>query len=404
MATTIQTVLRKDRVTSKGDAPIYFRITKNRRSTNIFSGYRVEEKYWDDVKKKVKPSHPNSTRINNMLKKKEASYMDGLMNAESQDMATSLRIIKDKLRGVNHTDFFQVAKTITQGYKSKGQVGSYDKARSIVKKLREYHGRDALLFTDMDVVFVKQYEKYLIEKKSNKPNTVHKDMKFIRQVFLTAIREGALEQKHNPFGHIILTTVKTSREYLLQNEVDALANLPLDDNKTLQKHRDMFVFSCYACGLRISDVLLLKWQNVRGGRLNITIQKTGGQFSQYIPVAALEIINKYKNNNLQPGDFIFSELPTDIDFKNPVAVDIAISGATGRINKNLKVIASKAGIDKHISFHVSRHSFATNALRKGIPLEQVQKLMGHSNIRETQIYAQIVDIDLDKSMKLFDHR
>lgn len=404
MATTIQIVLRKDKVNLKGDMPIYFRITKNRRSTNIFSGYRIKEKHWDKERRKVKLSHPNSVKINSLLAKKEAAFMDNLMDVESVDLTASLRIIKDKLNGVNHTDFYQVADVIAQGYKLRGQIGSYDKARSIVKKLRDYTGKTKLLLTDMDVVFIKQYEKYLVETKKNSPNTIHKDLKFIRQIFLTAIREGAIEQKHNPFGRIRLTMVKTSREYLLQNEIDVLLALPLEDNLLLQKHRDMFVFSCYACGLRISDVLLMKWQHVNDNRLNITIQKTGTQFSQYIPKPAVEIINKYKKSTIQPTDFIFSALPADINLKNPAAVDSAISGATAKINKSLKVIASKAGISKHLSFHVSRHSFATNALRKGIPLEQVQKLMGHSNIRETQIYAKIVDIDLDESMKLFDHR
>lgn len=402
MATTIQIVLRKDKLTKKGEAPLYFRIIKNRRSTHIFTGFRIMEKDWDDVRKKVKTTHPNSARLNNLLKKKEAAFMDGLMEAEADDLTSSLRVIKNKLNGINHADLFQVADTIIHSYKTHGQISSYDKAKTIIKKLRDYHGRNTLLFTDVDVQYIKKYSEYLVSKKGNAPNTVHKDLKFIRQVFLTALREGTIEQKNNPFGRIRLKTVKTTREYLLQDEIDAMFKLDLSVDPVLEKHRDMFVFSCYACGLRISDVLLLQCQNITGNRMNITIQKTGAQMSLYLPLKAMQIVNKYRKTESQPASYVFGCINPDTVRNDPTAIDRAISGATAAINRSLKLIAGMAGIQKHLTFHVSRHSFATNALRKGIPLEHVQKLLGHANIRETQIYAKIVSADLDQSMFKFD--
>ncbi len=82
-------------------------------------------------------------------------------------------------------------------------------------------------------------------------------------------------------------------------------------------------------------------------------------------------------------------------------MDTAISRATAYINKNLKFLATKAEIDKHISFHTSRHTWATRALGKGISIDKVSKIMGHAAIKETQVYAKIVSSELDKAMDVF---
>jgi integrase/recombinase XerD len=94
-------------------------------------------------------------------------------------------------------------------------------------------------------------------------------------------------------------------------------------------------------------------------------------------------------------------LKKGIAFSNPRELLNAISSATTYTNKDLKKIVKLAGIHKHISFHTSRHTFATRALRKGIGIEYVSKLLGHAAIRETQAYAKIVNEELDKAMEKF---
>ncbi len=96
-------------------------------------------------------------------------------------------------------------------------------------------------------------------------------------------------------------------------------------------------------------------------------------------------------------------LPKELDMNNPRLVDNEISSATAYINKNLKIIAGKVGIEKPLSFHISRHTWATRALRKGISIDKVSKIMGHAAIRETQIYAKIVNEELDKAMDVFNN-
>ena len=97
----------------------------------------------------------------------------------------------------------------------------------------------------------------------------------------------------------------------------------------------------------------------------------------------------------------FPFLSNTTDYSNPNVLFKALSSNTAFVNKNLKTIASKAEIKKAISFHSSRHSFATRALQKGMRIEYVSKLLGHSTIKTTQIYTKIVNSDLDKAMEIF---
>jgi integrase len=163
----------------------------------------------------------------------------------------------------------------------------------------------------------------------------------------------------------------------------------------------MFVFASYTGGLRVSDILQLKWKNLDKTNINFTIRKTGSQISIRVPDKAMAIINKYKPVKLNPEHYIFPMLENGLNENDLRLMDKEISGATAYINKNLKAIAEGAELGKHVSFHISRHTFATRALRKGISIDKVSKLMGHSAIRETQVYAKIVNEELDKAMEVF---
>ena len=94
-------------------------------------------------------------------------------------------------------------------------------------------------------------------------------------------------------------------------------------------------------------------------------------------------------------------LDNNLDYNDPRTSYNEISSATAYINKNLKTIAEKAEIEKHLSFHISRHTWATRALKKGISIDKVSKILGHAQLRETQIYAKIVNEELDKAMDVF---
>lgn len=400
MTTSIQIVLRKDKINKKGEAALYMRFIKNRRSTNIYTGIRIADKYWDERRKMVKSSHPNSERLNNNLKKLEIEYRDRVLNAEGNDLSISIKDIKGSITGRNSPDFFEIGQGIVDYYLATNRIGSHAKAMSILKKVSVYAKTTKLFLHEMDYQFIKKYDRYLKEVLKNKINTAHKDMRFIRQIFHVAVKEGLIEVKDNPFTKFKLHLEKTSRVFMTLDEVEKMAAFPLVNAKEALC-RDMFVFACYT-GLRVSDVLLLQHRNIVGNRLLFTIRKTSTQVGIHLPSPALRVLETYHIDGQQDGGFVFPLLRGNLQLSNPIELDKAVSNATAKVNRHLKTIAASIGLLKHVSFHVSRHSFATNALRLGIRLEHVQKLLGHANIKETQLYAKIVDEDLDEAMKSFD--
>jgi site-specific recombinase XerD len=198
-----------------------------------------------------------------------------------------------------------------------------------------------------------------------------------------------------------MKTEKTQREYLTEEELEAFNNVETDLGTRMDLHKDMFVFSAYAAGLRVSDMLQLQWKNFDGTSINFTIKKTGNQLSIKIPNKGLAILEKYKLANSKSNDYIFNMLPPNTFLLSAKEIDDAISSANAYINKNIKLIAKKADIEKNISFHIARHTWATRALRKGISIDKVSKLMGHAAIKETQVYAKIINSELDKAMDAF---
>lgn len=120
-----------------------------------------------------------------------------------------------------------------------------------------------------------------------------------------------------------------------------------------------------------------------------------------LPSKAIDIFNKYKTDASSKEDFIFPVLSNQIDYSDREFLHRALSSATAYTNKDLKSIAKTLEINKKIHFHTSRHTFAVRSLSKGMRIEHLSKLMTHTSIKTTQIYAQIVNEDLDKAMSIF---
>lgn len=398
---SVAIVFRKDKLNKKNEAPIHFRIIKDRKSSYISAQVMLHVKHWDVIKNRVKKTYPNSARLNSLLLTKLNELQNGLFESETQTKSLSSHQLKDRLFGKRPSDFFAFAEDVIDQYIKSGKIGTYDRSRSTIAKLRGYQYAKQLTFLDITPVFLMKYERYLRDELKNSTNTIHKDMKFIRKIFNDAYRLDIIEHNQNPFLKYQLKLEKTQRMYLTEDELQLIEKCRLAANTRLALHRDMFVFASYAGGLRISDLLRLQLKNFDGSHIIFTTKKTGQQLSINLPQKALEIIKRYMPTNPSPNNFIFPILSKDLNLENPREVDRKVSGATAYINKNLKIIAKKAGIEKNVSFHVSRHTWATRAIAKDIPLEYVMKLMGHANMRETLIYARIMGKQLDKAMEAF---
>ncbi len=398
--TSVTIVYRKDKINAKNEAPIHFRIIKNRKASYIASGIMIPINQWDEKKNKVKSTYRNSARLNSYLLNKFTEVQDTVLQYETLSKSLTSKNLKDKVFGKKPYDFFAFADAVVAQYRKEGRIASFDKNRSIIEKLKAH--KPNLTFYDITADFLVKYEQHLREDHGNITNTVGKDMKFIRKVFNDAIKADIIGYENNPFRKYRIKHEKTQRDYLTEEELNRIEECNINPGTRLELSRDMFVFASYTGGIRVSDMLRLKWENFDGTYLHIVISKTGSQLSIKIPKKGLQIIGKYIRDGGTGEGFIFPMLRTTVSLNDPVELDAAVTSATTILNKNLKILAKKSGIQKRLSFHISRHSFAVMALRKGISIDKVSKLMAHAAIRETQVYAKIVSEELDKAMGVFD--
>ena len=398
---SVSIVFRKDKINKKGEAPIHFRIIKDRKVSYIASTISIPEDSWDSAKNKIKPKHQNSARLNSMLTNKFAELQDNVYEYETNNKSSTTKQLKENIFGKKPEDFFSFADEALAKYKSEGKISTFITHNSTITTLKDYVKVGHIMFQDITPDYLAKYERYLQTHQKLKINTIHKHLKFLRKLFNDALRLDKIEYQHNPFTKFKLRLEKTQRHFLSDEELLAVENVVTVPGEKMDLHKNMFIFAAYTGGLRVSDVLKLRWQNFDGCHINIAIHKTKTQLTIKLPNKSLEIINRYHSAETKPTDFIFPMIPNDTDLDNAQTSYSQISSATAYVNKNLKFIATKAGLDKPLSFHISRHTWATRALRKGISIDKVSKLMGHAQLRETQIYAKIINSELDKAMDIF---
>ena len=399
---SITLLLKDNKVDQNGDMPIYLRIIKGRKAKFISLGYKVNPKLWDEAKMRVKKGYPNSARMNAFLAAKIAEAEDVALSMETGKKQVSSRKIKEGIMGGEQVSIIKYLEAYAEELNSKSKVGTCRRVKAVTAKLKEFNKGADLSFDEMDYDYLKRYEKYLREEKKNAVNTIHANFKIFKKVFNDAIREDLIAANINPFLRYRSSLEKSKKEYLTEDEINAIDKLLLKENTVIFHHRNMYIFACYAGGIRISDLLQLKWENFDGTHINIVTQKTKDTLSIKLPQRALEMINHYEalHPDHESTHYIFPFLKNELEY-TPETLFNAISSNTAYVNKNLREIARLAGIEKKVSFHTSRHSFACRALRKGMRIEYVSRLLTHQSIKTTQIYAKIISEELDKAMDVF---
>lgn len=397
----ITILLKMNKVDKNGNAPIYLRIIKDRKVKFISLGYKIHPDLWDKTASKVRKSHPNSARINNFIAHKIADASDIALEMESSSNYVAPKKIKEAILGRSSVNFFEYAENYNKAFLEQNKIGTYNKTRGMLSKLEKYLGKRDFTFDDITIHFLKSYETYMRNDLENAINTIHSNLRMIRRIINLAVEDELFPFEKNPFLRYKLKLEKTDKVFLTEKELKAIEDLSLVENSMMEHHRNMYVFACYVGGLRISDLLQLRWANFDGKHINITMQKTKEPISIQVPNKGLEILKRYKTEESEPQHFIFPLLDNKLDYSDASFLHQSISSKTAYTNTDLKDIAEAAKIKKHIHFHTSRHTWATRALRKGMRIEYASKLMGHASIKTTQIYAKIVNKDLDDAMEVF---
>ena len=236
-------------------------------------------------------------------------------------------------------------------------------------------------FRQLDYSFIENYDYYLRVDCRMMPNTVLHRMICLRRMVKIAINKGIINR--DPFVGYTAERPKLIQRYVPVDELNKLIETTLK-NSALEVTRDMFVFSCFT-GLSFIDLYNLTNQQIVKTDdgllwLNIARQKTGSTSKIPLLDGALELIEKYKGT--ASGDKVF-----------PVK-------SCRLMNRQLKIIAQQCGIERRLTFHMSRHTFATETcLSQGVPIETVSRMMGHRKLSTTQIYAKVTHNKVNEEME-----
>ena len=393
----IQFVLRLPKNKKDEMAVVYARITVNGRRAEISLKSKVSINNWDEAKGRAKGKRDEIIKLNSHMEQVRSLIFDSYQELIQQNKPVSVDAVKAKYLGEDIEETMTLLKMIDYhkqvaiGKLAPGTMKNYYTTENYLKKFvkHQYNNSDISL-DELNYRFILDFENFLINyesvdhHKSLNNNGVMKHMERLRKIVNMAVMMDLLEK--DPFCKYKLHFDKVERGHLTKEELKVLSKKSFKIER-LQAVLDMFLFSCYT-GLAYIDIFNLTQENIAKGIdgrdwLMTNRQKTNTSVKVPLLPEAVQLIKKYKDH--------------------PVAVakgTLFPVVSNQRMNGYLKEIAEICGIDKNLTFHLARHTFATTVtLSNGVPIESVSKMLGHTSIRTTQIYAKVVEHKLSEDMQ-----
>lgn len=397
---SLKFVLRRNKKKNDNTVPIAIRITQNRKSRFVFTGVYINEGDWIETTSKVKKTHPNSARLNHFLNKKLVEATEEVLKAESGKIVPTAIELKQKVKNSHGASFYSVAEERIRQKVSQGVYSVANAEKSILKNIRRFHKANDLLFSEITYNFIQKFKSFCkSELGQNSSRTITNQLIFIRTVYNQGVKLGVAKREEYPFaGDLEKIRLKRSMKIgLTSEEITQIADIELERGSNIDHARNIFLFSFYFAGIRISDALKMKWSDIRDGRLQYIMNKNEKPVSIKVPKQAAEILEIYRDKD--DSEYIFPYLK-QADQNNQKDIFVKSRNATKLLNNHLKKIGKLVGIDKNLSNHISRHSFGNIAGDRIHPI-MLQKLYRHSDLKTTINYqANFVNKEADDALEL----
>ena len=375
-----------------GNAPIVARITVDGKIVQFSTKLEIAPEQWNTELGRAVGRSAEIQHVNTLLDEIRAAVNRIYHEIKRRDSVVTAEKVKNEFLGLSEDN-----KTLLELFarhnedvfklvgisKSKATYQKYEVTRRhLAEFIRSRYNLSDISLKEINNLFINDFEVYLMGTAGCGANTTAKFMQFFKRIILIARNNGWIHA--DPFSNYKIRIARVDRGYLTQEEIERIMDKKFA-TKRLEQVRDIFVFSCF-CGLAYIDVKNLRETNIRqsfdgGWWIMGKREKTGVHFNIPLLDIPKKILEKYKGT-LPDGGLL------------PVL-------SNQKMNSYLKEIGDVCGIDKEISFHLARHSFATLILSKGVSIESVSKMLGHTNIQTTQIYARVINEKIRDDMALF---
>ncbi|MBN2814390.1 MAG: site-specific integrase [Bacteroidales bacterium] len=393
MRVTVNFSLKRSKSRADGKCPIYVRCTMNNQRFELSTGIFVLSEFWNYEKQQVNGRTEEAKILNNRLVKITTRVQDIYNQLESKGEPFSALKVKNILLGLSdEKGVLEILDGIIKGIEARVgndySVGTLKHYKTTRERLAEFFkirvGRNDLPLSMVDYSFLNSFDLYLKTALSLRPNTALTYHKHLKKVLNTAIAMNLLSR--NPYGSFKVSRNETHRDYLTIQELEQIKNKEINILR-MEIIRDVFVFACHT-GLGYAELSKLSGNHIQqanDGEKWIIIDRNKTDIRCRIPLLpqAINILRKYENFplNRNKGKLL------------PVH-------SNQKMNEYLKELADICGIKKNLSMHVARHTFATSVtLGNGVPIETVSKMLGHTSLKTTQIYARIVDSKISRDME-----
>ncbi len=394
MRITINLLLKKSKSHNNGRTPVYARVTMDGRRAEISTGIFVDPTQWDNSRQLINGKSESVKILNNRLVKFVSKVNDFYNQLVAVGEDFDITDLKEHIMGRKNQkqilDIFDLTIQSIEGKLNRGYSYSTLKhyrtcRRRVEEFIRKQYGRPDMALSRINYQFLDSFDVYLkstVQVSSNTAWGYHKDFK---KVLNNAVSMDLLSQ--NPYQKFKVKSMDSNRDFLTAEEIQKLTQKEISIRR-LRTVRDIFVFACYT-GLSFADIEKLAPDhlfNGNDGETWIIIDRTKTSTRCRIPLlpGAKMIIEKYK------------DYPVNQSKSRLLPVH-----SNQKMNAYLKELADICGINKKLTMHVARHTFATSVtLANGVPIETVSKMLGHSSLKTTQIYARITDSKISNDMKL----
>ena len=375
---------------------IYVRVTLNGQRVNISLKRKIEVTTWDEKNQRANGKGKDARIVNTFLNEIQSKIQRIYEQLKSEDHGLTAQMVKARFLGEDKNDLSFQGLIVYYNEKMqhklhKNTMGQYKTSQRYMTEFitDEFNVSDIPL-AKLDFSFVIGFENFLrsYTPKSGQPkignNTAIKHIKRLRRMVTLAYRMGWLDR--DPFVNFKMKIDKTERGFLTKTELKSVMDLSSSIERLIVV-KDLFIFSCYT-GISYSDIVALKSDNIVIGMdgnpwIMVDRVKTGTPFKIPLLTQAAHLIDKYKDHlRTSDNDNLLPRLSNQ------------------KLNSYLKEIADLCGIKKNLTFHMARHTFATTVtLSNGVPIETVSKLLGHTKLATTQIYAKVVERKVSDDME-----
>lgn len=383
----IKIVCYKSKVLANGDSPLMVQIYKDGKRKYQSLGVSINPLLWDFKKNKPKPTALNGDYINQIVLNKVAELNKQVLSFKAADNDfTITKILNSKPKPTLKTVGEYYTELITE-FEQTGKTGNRQVYKDSLNSIKTFaKGKTNFLFSDIDLVWLNKYEKWL-RSKGNKETTISVLFRTLRSAYNKAIQANCTTKENYPFNEFKVSKfdVTTSKRAISKTDILRIKDIDLtNESESVQLARDLFIFSYLTGGINFTDIANLKPENIIDNRLTYTRQKTGKTISVQLSTDANRIIEVYQPICKTSG-FLFPilKMKTHITAQSK---QNRIHKVLSKVDIDLKRIAILTGIQTNLTTYVARHSFATVLKYSGVNVALIGEILGHSDLATTQIY------------------